>query len=175
MIKGSDSRLISGRPVASAIRTHTTVSMAFSPRQLLNERHIPTRPNQVFRQPQTGELLFVGQKQLEDCPIRQAGQPNATRANVTPRVTNPGVGRMRVPRQSKSGNGLCAAQEMFGQFAWLIRRLPLSSRRLTTATARSILDTDCSEKNKFHGKWLPQSKWVTKQDPTRCPCLNWMS
>ncbi len=37
---------------------------------------LPTRPHQqVFPQLQIGELLFVGQKQLQDRPIRQAGQP----------------------------------------------------------------------------------------------------
>ena len=53
-----------------------------------------------FSPVQIGERLFVSQKQSEDRPIRQAGQPNATRPNVTPRGANPddgqGVGQIQI-------------------------------------------------------------------------------
>ena len=69
---------------------------------------LPARPQQVFPLLQIGELLFVHRKLLEDRPIRQTGQPNATRPNVTLRVANPDDGPGAVPPiQSEDGHSEC--------------------------------------------------------------------
>jgi hypothetical protein len=51
------------------------------------------------------ELLFVRQKRLEIRPIHRAGQPNATRANVTPCVAN-----LRVTAPIDQRTGLAYSQ-----------------------------------------------------------------
>jgi hypothetical protein len=50
---------------------------------------------------QIGELLFVRRKRLENSLIRQAGQPNATPANVTLPGANRDDGQTRAARPQK--------------------------------------------------------------------------
>jgi hypothetical protein len=58
---------------------------------------------QIFPQLPIGELLSVRRKRLRTRPIRQAGQPNATRPNVTPRGADFGFGQRGRPANSDFG------------------------------------------------------------------------